>query len=191
LAETDSYRSCDRLARKLLGARHSSVFNPPVRSALAASTWSDAAAKNESNTAKRISKQTLHIIPKIRQVDRFLVSTPQASGVIRETHPEVLFHVLNNGSPLSIKKSFSAGIDERLDILEHYYEFSRQLATHAFTSITRSRVRRDDVIDALICAVVGLVSKSKAGSLPEKPGIDVYGMPMEIVIPGTALIEII
>ena len=98
---------------------------------------------------------------------------------------------MNNGSPLSFKKSLSAGIDERLDILEHYYEFSRQLATHAFTSITRSTVRRDDVIDALVCAVVALVLKGKSGSLPEKPGIDGYGMPMEIVIPGPELIEIV
>ncbi len=186
LAQTEAARTCDTLARKLLGPRASSVFNPPVRSALHASAWSEAADINESKTGKRLTLQTWNIIPKIREVDQLLRSIPKARRIVRESHPEVLFHLLNDEAALQNTKSRSGGVEERLGILERYYPGANAVANNAFERYPRRMVKRDDLVDALACAIVALVWSHSLTSLPERPSIDSEGLPMEMVLPGVA-----
>ena len=80
-------RICDVVARQLLGQpRASSVFPPPARPALDYETREEASEVNRSLTGRRIGVQTWGIVPKIREVDQFLRTTPEAK--------EVLDHVL-------------------------------------------------------------------------------------------------
>ena len=65
-------RPCDALARKLIGARRNSVFTPPLRPALEASTWDEACEIRTRIEGKRYSRQTFGILPLIRSVDRMM-----------------------------------------------------------------------------------------------------------------------
>lgn len=105
-------RDCDRAARRVLGApRQSSVFPPPVRPALAATTYGEASRINASaGDGRRISRQTFGILPKIREVDAFL--SPQRQSWLREVHPEISFAIMADGA-CRHRKSSVAGWDER------------------------------------------------------------------------------
>lgn len=113
-------RRCDAEARKLLGARASSVFPPPVRPTLEAESYEKACEINLEATGKKITLQAWHISPKIRQADRLLRGLPDRGvgwrnwgsagssglrpeavekirGSLRESHPEVVFQALAGG----------------------------------------------------------------------------------------------
>ncbi len=184
LSDSDASRSCDALARQRLGSpRASSVFNPPVRSALTASSWDEAAGINKAKTGKRITLQTWGIALKIREVDEFLRVSPDRQAIIREVHPELLFQALNDGTATSAPKKRSSGIEERLEILERHYPGAPGIARRAFASFRRRDVQRDDVVDALVSAVVGTLYLNKLRPLPENPPFDAHGLVMEMVIP--------
>jgi len=53
--------------------RKSSIFPVPCREAVYAETYEKACEVNKLLTGKLISKQAWNIVPKIRDVDRFLV----------------------------------------------------------------------------------------------------------------------
>ena len=108
-------RLCDSEARRRLGfPRNTSVFSPPVRRALFACGWRDAADVNERFTGRRISQQAWGIAPKIREVDEFLRANPQRQGRFREVHPELLFWSLNGQRAMRMPKRQTAGRAERL-----------------------------------------------------------------------------
>jgi predicted RNase H-like nuclease len=66
-------RLSDLGARRILKARKSSIFPVPCREAVYMESYEKACEVNEKLTGKRISKQAWNIIPKIRDVDSFLV----------------------------------------------------------------------------------------------------------------------
>jgi len=59
-------RACDVRARRLLGARRSSVFPVPCRGAIYASTYDEACRINMERTGRGLSKQAWNIAPLIR-----------------------------------------------------------------------------------------------------------------------------
>lgn len=67
----------DDLARKELGARASSVFPIPCRQAVYAGTEEEQKQANTRVFGKSLAKQTINIIPKIRELDEFLVGHPE------------------------------------------------------------------------------------------------------------------
>ena len=114
---SDTNRRCDRDARKILGHRHSSVFPPPCREALQASTYREASEDNFGVTGRKLSKQAWGILPKIKQVDEFLRLDPDAKRRIREVHPEVCFWAFAGGVPMTTRKRRRDGWQERLSLL--------------------------------------------------------------------------
>lgn len=66
-------RLSDLGARRILKARKSSIFPIPCREAVYVGSYTKACEVNEKITGKRISKQAWNIVPKIRDVDSFLV----------------------------------------------------------------------------------------------------------------------
>ncbi len=172
-------RDCDRAARKMLGApRQSSVFPPPVRPALMATTHHEASLLNASaGDGLRISRQTFGILPKIREVDEFV--SPQRQIWLREVHPEISFRMMTDGACV-YRKSTVAGWEERrkrltgvglpdpLGLLERFdlpWGLRTDLADAMAAAWSASRILRD-------CAVV----------LPDAPPpIDSHGLRMEIV----------
>ena len=102
-------RRCDKEARKLLGARRASVFRVPCRPAVYASSYDQAIARNEKLTGTRIFRATWNIVGKIREVDEFLSSNPEARNSVREIHPELCFWSLNGCRPLQYPKRTEEG----------------------------------------------------------------------------------
>lgn len=172
-------RGCDAIARKLLGRRHVCVFSPPSRAALYADSYSAACSSNFAEIGLKLSKQCWHIMPKIREVDAFLQSTPAARALIMESHPEVCWLRLNNGQPLLGKKS-PDGLARRLALLRTHFP-----AIHApVAALLRNRLPRDVKTDDLLDAAV-LAGRAESGdilTLADPPNaLDSTGLPVRIV----------
>jgi len=89
---SNGVRTCDTLARKILGRpRASSVFTPPIRAALVSSSYEEACAVNQAVTGKRISIQAFHIRNKIAEVDDMLRTLADEDVRVFEVHPELSF----------------------------------------------------------------------------------------------------
>lgn len=107
-------RACDLQARKLIGPRRSSVFPTPVRGVLEAETYEEAARASIAISGKGISRQVFSILPRIRDVDRFM--TPERQRLVVEMHPELGSAILT-GRPMDHHKSTPEGRAERLAAL--------------------------------------------------------------------------
>jgi predicted RNase H-like nuclease len=147
-------RECDRLARRLLGRRRSSVFAPPARHSLAAATHAEASRLNRASSPLQIgvSLQAFAIFEKIRDAEAALAGSPWLRDQAIEVHPEVCFAEMAGGQPLQRKKS-AAGKAERRRWLEHV----------GFVELTQfeAEARRlgaavDDALDACAAAWTAL-----------------------------------
>jgi predicted RNase H-like nuclease len=179
----DSYeiggRACDKAARKLLGRmRGSSVFPPPVRSALLADSWIEACANSRASNpqAKGISKQTFAIFPKIIEVDALLQTRPQLRDLTFEVHPEICFAELG-GRPLTHRKSSRLGRQERRELLAGAFPDFEALEKNG----REQRLPIEDILDALVACWSALrLASGKARKLTETIARDRTGLPMTI-----------
>lgn len=184
LPDRTSFRVCDAEARRYLGRRSSSVFNPPTRSALEAGTYRDAADRNEVACGKRISRQTWFIMPKIVEVDRLLRRAPARQERLREVHPETLFQALNGDRALDHRKKAPEGRRERLALLEAHLPEAGVIFDAVQARHPRKEVAPDDILDALAAAVVALRFRDSLRTLPPEPERDSTGLVCEMVLPG-------
>lgn len=174
-------RGCDTAARKLLGSpRGTSVFPAPVRAILDAQDYDAARSRSRALTGKSPSRQAFGIMPKIREADRLMQDNEVARRLVREVHPELCFWGLAGGRPMTHKKSKPEGFDERLEVLARHYPQTPSLVQSALSDFPRKDVARDDILDALVCAVVAS-TPGEWRTAPEQPEIDSVGLPMEIV----------
>jgi predicted RNase H-like nuclease/superfamily I DNA/RNA helicase len=159
-------RACDLEARRLLGApRNSSVFPPPCRAALAATTYAEAQRLNRSVGGKGLSQQLFGILPKMREVDNLM--TPELQEHVREAHPEVTFAVLAaTGHGLEYAKKHPDGHAERRELLtRHLPPFDPAAARR---SLPPGTATLDDIIDAAACLVTAhRVMAGRAAVLPQ------------------------
>jgi predicted RNase H-like nuclease len=175
-------RACDTAARTALAPdRHASVFPTPVRAAAREDSYDDAKAVQERLTDGSLNRQTWGIVPKIDEVDRFLLDTPAARGVIRESHPEVCFRAFA-GTPMTYsktkdpKRAFWERVavlrSEDPDVYDHLWDAAADLDCDASD---------DDLLDAF---AVALTARGDGGltTLPSDPETDPRGLPMEIVV---------
>jgi predicted RNase H-like nuclease len=174
-------RSCDLEARRLLAARHSSVFPVPCRAAVYADPLTKASQINMNNTGRLLSRQTLNIILKIRQLDRLLLSNATAAAHIREVHPEVCFWALNGLRPMTHNKKKVPGFEERMQVLRSDYCGTDALVNHALSEYRRNGVDRDDILDALVAALTAFNGQKGLEAIPKVPEHDSSGLPMEMV----------
>jgi predicted RNase H-like nuclease len=174
-------RAVDVAARRLLGApRNSSVFPPPVRSALHAVSYLDACATNRLACGSALSKQLWQIVPRIRQVDAAI--TPARQQWVHEAHPEVCFAVMSGtGRGLVHSKKTPAGEAERLAILRRWAPSFEVSEVRALLGL--GRVARDDILDAVAClASAHRLAMGQALVLPGEPiPVDSCGLRMEMV----------
>jgi predicted RNase H-like nuclease len=168
-------------ARKLLGIRRSSVFPAPIREILYSKSYDDANIGSKRLTGKGISKQTYGIIPKITEVDEFLQSNPKSSKIIHEAHPEVCFLSLAKGRPMKHNKKSQDGFQERIEILKKFWQPAEEAIAQAFLWYSGYRVARDDIVDALVLAIVATHTQNNLISIPQKPPVDDFGLPMQMV----------
>jgi predicted RNase H-like nuclease len=139
---TGTPRRCDVEARRLLGARRSSVFPAPARSVLGAASYEEACARSALACGKKISRQLFNILPKIQQVDALV--TPQCQARLFEMCPELSFAVLA-GAPMCANKRTAAGRAERATALEAVFDDVGPLVRRPPPGAAP-----DDVLDALI-----------------------------------------
>lgn len=178
LPESD-VRECDQMAREMLGCRGSSVFYTPCRDAVKAETHDEAKRVNEDSLGRSVSVQAWNICDRIEDVDDF-VRANEGYPVV-ESHPEMCFFGLNDGSPLAYSKATEKGRDVRLAILEREHEEARDVYESALEEYDRQEVARDDVLDAIALAVAGTEERS---TIPADPPRDGEALPMRIEYPG-------
>jgi predicted RNase H-like nuclease len=173
-------RLCDKQARAVLPPKKKPcVFPAPSRCGLEHETYSEASQRNFECTGRRLSKQTFGIVPKIREVDDYLENEQQRHKV-REMHPEVAFWGLNDKQAMSFSKKSTEGFDERMRILTQHYPSAEELVDLAMHQYFRNQVARDDIVDALVGAVLARQTK-ELQQFPQVPEIDDKGVNMEIV----------
>lgn len=107
-------RPCDTIARNILGLRASTIFSPPTRAMLSASSY-------ESLRGAGLSIQAFHLIPSIRQLDELL--TPAMQERIWESHPELSFTAIT-GTPICASKHTRKGSMQRIAALSHAFGLS-------------------------------------------------------------------
>lgn len=138
---TDAPREPERLARRRLPGRASTVFNAPAAVVLDAADYFAANAANKAALGLGLSKQTWYLVPKIRDVHDWLATGPDVAVV--EAHPEVCFAAMNGGV-LVEGKTTAAGESLRRSLL----------AGHgiAVEAERRTGVAVDDILDAAATA---------------------------------------
>lgn len=174
-------RLSDKRAREILKTRKSSIFPVPCREAVYAETYEKACEVNEKLTGKRISKQAWNIVPKIRDVDNFLVKNKSYREKVREVGPEICFQALA-GFPLKYSKKKPEGFLERKEIMEKVCKCSGEIIEYSLSKYQRKDLAKDDILDALAAALT-----AKKGSnygfvyVPDEPETDSRGLKIQII----------
>lgn len=179
-------RDCDRLARRRLGARGSSVFPAPCRAVVdyrqregEAATYTRANEIQQAHLGAGISQQAWNITPKIAAMDGFLRDESPEVDVF-ESHPECCFATLNDGYPVAQPKADQRGRAARFGVLAAWAEGWQSCYETALDRYFRKAVARDDIVDALVLCVAG---QQSLASMPTEPPEDERGLSMEIVAP--------
>lgn len=181
-------RACDVEAKQQLGEYGRSVFYTPVRDAVYKQNLDVAKTVNEK-AGYSIQNQAWGIVPRIREVDEFIDENPGARDRLFETHPELCFYALNEQTPVRSKKT-EEGITKRKELLseEHpdalsiYREARETYLFPEYASFLRSK---DDILDALVCAVTAKRPMNELAGTPAKhnPPRDERGLPMQMLYP--------
>ena len=158
-------RSCDLLAKRLLGPAHPRVFLAPPRGVLAATSYDEAnRLHRQLADGAGLSVQTWHLLPKVREVDA-VAADPR----LVEVHPELAFVELGGAGPLPSKKT-AAGRAARVEVLSRWLPDLGDVPAG------------DDGLDALAVAWSALRwAGGRARTLPDPPPPDPLGRPMRIV----------
>ena len=174
-------RSCDLLARQLLGERRSTIFITPCRKAVYAPNYERACLLNEKCSGKKISIQAWNLTPKIKELDLFLRQNPDWQMVFFESHPELCFAYLNNGVVLSSSKKNMAGQQQRLQLLQKYLKIEMDDLQNWQDKLGKSNINIDDLLDAIVLALCAALPAKWRKFIPEKIIVDSFGLRMNIV----------
>lgn len=181
--EDENYvRECDEQLRERLGPDYkASVFNPPLRPALHAPTYAEASMTSYEITGKKISIQAWNITPNIRVVDQLLTSNEAFKEKVYESHPELLFQILNGGNSILQKKATKKGLRHRLDLIKKHSKYADDFFRDIKEEYRRNQVDEDDIVDAMVLALFAMRSlDDEIKTLPEDPPEDSQGLPMAI-----------
>lgn len=174
-------RGVETLARAQLGPRKASVFNVPIRSAVYASTFEAACALNFEAKGKKISLQSWHLCPKIKELDALLRQDQSLQERMFEAHPELAFAVLN-GSPMVASKKCAQGQNERIAVLKRCGIPAEVVIQTVYQDFRKSDLQIDDVLDAL---VLFWVAKCGGQPITDDAVIDEFGIPANLLVPAS------
>ena len=170
-------RIVDKLARKKLIKRKSSIFNAPSRLTLKAKNYQEANKINKKQ-GLGLSKQSWNLIPKIKELE--ILMQQNNRPLIFESHPEISFQEMNN-KELNYSKKERLGIEERKKILESN-GFEIEFLNKHLQEKNRN-FKHDDFLDACAISWSALrVSKNKNKNIPEKGVKDEKGILMQMKI---------
>ena len=178
-------RQCDAAARRLLGPRRSSVFPAPPRMALVDRPYAELNTASKRRFDRGLSKQAFYLLPKIRETEALLRGGLCRAQEWLETHPELCFTALNDGTPMQHNKKTDAGFRERIAVLERSLQYPiHSLVNRTQERTLRSQVLRDDLVDAMVCGVVACLPTDRRMSVPvDEVEIDQVGLRMAITCP--------
>lgn len=188
-------RGPEALVRRLLGARQSSVFTIPSRSAVhaepgpfadeeeryAAHRRACAIALATSDPPRKVSIQAFGLFPRMRELDLLLREKPELRGRVFESHPELAFRQLNDGEPMRLPKKIKGRINQP-GMMERRAVLARHGLDAGFVGRPPPRgAGADDFLDA--CAmllVAGRIARGEAECFPPSPVTDEHGLPIAI-----------
>ena len=174
-------RACDVQARRLLGARASSVFSPPCRAAVYAPDYTAARALNRSELGCSFSIQAWGICRKIAEVDQCFAADDALMQRVHEAHPELSFARLNRSQALVHNKKTAAGAAERRALLAAHHPLAIDCADQAMANTARKDVQADDILDALVLAIRASANlREQSPPLAAGSQRDACNLPMEI-----------
>jgi predicted RNase H-like nuclease len=169
-------RTCDRLARSLLGPRGASVFSPIGRTCLQMDDRKVASQLSIDRGGIGIGAQAWGLRKKLLEIDTLMTSTKQAT--VYEVHPEISFCEMNGGRPLTHSKKTPVGERQRIKALRE-----NGFPASFLVRLSTLRSGRDDFLDA--CAALWTAERIYRGvakRLPraEKLERDKHGLDMAI-----------
>ena len=171
----------DDEARKELGPKGSSVFPIPSRDAVYADGEEAQKQANIRTLGKSLAKQSIAIIPKIRELDTFLNDHPEYKYKILESHPEVDFARLN-GAVLMSRKQEEPGPSQRKAVLSEFLD--KKDLYGMYDNAKELGCKQDDLIDAICLAVTGaLYAHGQYETIPAEPMQDEKELHMQLIVP--------
>jgi predicted RNase H-like nuclease len=174
-------RLSDLGACRILKARKSSIFPVPCREAVYMESYKKACEVNEKLKGKRISKQAWNIVPKILDVDSFLVENKISQEKIKEVGPKVYFQVFK-GFPMKYSKKSHDGFLERKETFKNIYLFTDKIIEAALSEYRRKEVAKDDILDALVAAITAKMGYIYGFEfVPREPETDINGLKIQMV----------
>ena len=177
---TEQIRPDDE-ARKELGLKASTVFPIPSRDAVYADGEDAQKKANIRTLGKSLAKQSIAIIPKIRELDIFLNDHPGYKNKILESHPEVDFARLN-GAVLMSRKKEEPGPSHRIAVLSEFLDIKDLYGL--YDKAKKLECKQDDLIDAICLAVTGaLYAHGQYETIPVEPELDEKGLLMQLIVP--------
>lgn len=192
-------RQCDKKARGHLKHQKSSVFRVPVRKAVHKKTREAAAkieqelTKGKNGEGKSIGSTAWGIVPKIAEVDRFMIKNVDMHEKVREVHPELLFWALNGEKDMRCGKKTLQGFYDRMNVLRKVERRVDAILEQALPLTCDPKVvGGDDILDALAAAVTARLGTqaerlqtlpARIGGIPVEVDLSVPdgGLPMEMV----------
>lgn len=188
-------RGPEPVVRRLLRPFQSSVF--PVPSRRSVYSWEGPVpsrrelpdvhalatriARETSDPPKGVSRQTLCIMPKMREVDGLLRASRDLRDRVFESHPEVAFWMMNGQRTLSARKKIGGRIDPSGMKLRRKLLAASGLPPGFLDRAPRSRAREDDFLDA--CAMLVVAARHARGetmSFPQARKVDSHGIEIAI-----------
>ena len=129
---------------------------------------------------KSLAKQSISIIPKIRELDEFLEDHPEYRNRILESHPELAFARLRGRVVRTRKKEFT-GFMERVNILDRY--LPGKSLTGLLENSKEYGCKPDDLLDAVCLAVTAALSGGKLTALaPYRTAVGVGNREVQISV---------
>jgi predicted RNase H-like nuclease len=159
-------RTCDRLARALLGRRGSTIHNAPTRATM---------QEGSVVTDDHLDAVSAALLPRYREVAAEMA--PYRQRTVYEVHPELSFFQINGDMPLRWTKKFEVGREERRAILvKRIPGIDRVLDTEL------EDVPLAHLLDASALLWTARRIFARAGTrLPTEPEWDEEGLRMEFV----------
>jgi predicted RNase H-like nuclease len=167
----DGGRACDRAARQLLGwPRAGAIPTPPVRKAIRAETYGEAAQLSGG-----LSAVSWGLLERFAEIETEMA--PYRQRTVFEVQPELSFYQLNEDRPMQFSKRSHLGLEERKALLKGKIQGMERIV-----DVELPKVKPWQIIDAAACLWTTRRIASRAMTrIPEDPEWDESGLRMEIV----------
>jgi predicted RNase H-like nuclease len=167
--DTPGGRTCDKLARQLLGwPRSGAIGSPPSRYYLRTGDLDARARKGLNPINARMMRRYAEVAAEMQ---------PYRQRQVFEVHPELSFYQLNDDRPMRYSKSTEAGVRERRALVH-----AKIQGVEAVLDAELPRVTLRHLLDATADMVTARRIAARAVTrLPEDPEWDEQGVRMELL----------